>query len=59
MGMTIDERIEALTMNLEVVSPGIQDLKVAAQVMAKTSAHSHGSQKFMSAASPIWQAKSS
>jgi hypothetical protein len=29
--MTIDERIEALTMNLEFVSRDIQDLKVAAQ----------------------------
>jgi archaellum component FlaC len=29
--MNIDERIEALTMNLELVSRDIQDLKVAAQ----------------------------
>jgi len=29
--MTIDERIEALTMNLELVSRDIQELKVAAQ----------------------------
>ena len=30
-GMTIDERIEALTMNLELVSRDIQDLKIASQ----------------------------
>ena len=29
--MTIDERIEALTMNLELVSRDIQDLKITAQ----------------------------
>jgi len=29
--MSIDERIEALTMNLELVSRDIQDLKIAAQ----------------------------
>jgi len=29
--MNIDERIEALTMNLELVSRDIQDLKFAAQ----------------------------
>ncbi len=29
--MTIDERIEALTVNLELVSRDIQDLKIAAQ----------------------------
>jgi hypothetical protein len=29
--MTIDERIEAVTMNLELVSRDIQDLKIAAQ----------------------------
>ena len=29
--MTIDESIEALTMNLELVSRDIQDLKIAAQ----------------------------
>jgi len=28
--MTIDERIEALTMNLELASRDIQDLKIAA-----------------------------
>ena len=29
--MTIDERIEALTVNLELVSRDIRDLKIAAQ----------------------------
>ena len=29
--MTIDERIQALTVNLELVSREIQDLKIAAQ----------------------------
>jgi len=36
--MTIDERIEALTMNLELASRDIQDLKAVVQQLATASA---------------------
>jgi hypothetical protein len=35
--VTIDERLEALTMNLGLMSQEIQDLKVTSQALVKTS----------------------